>query len=52
MKHADKTLIQHDYQLVTTVVMKNCDPLVSGPAFAIDKTPVSVNIMKILRRWI
>lgn len=28
------------YQLVMTVVMKNCDPLVSGPAFAIDRTPV------------
>lgn len=28
------------YQLVMTAVMKNCDPLVSGPAFAIDRTPV------------
>lgn len=27
------------YQPVVTVVMKNCDPLVSGPAFAIDKNP-------------
>jgi hypothetical protein len=29
-----------NYQLVVTVVMKNCEPLVSGPAFAIDKIPV------------
>lgn len=28
------------YQLVMTAVMKNCDPLVSGPAFAIDSSPV------------
>lgn len=28
------------YQLVLTVVMKNCEPLESGPEFAIDKTPV------------
>jgi len=27
------------YQLVVTVVMKNCDPLVSGPEFAIDRNP-------------
>lgn len=26
-------------QLVLTVVIKNWDPLVSGPAFAMDKTP-------------
>lgn len=25
--------------MVITVVMKNCEPLVSGPAFAIDKKP-------------
>ena len=29
-----------DYQWVATVVMKNCDPLESGPAFAIDTSPV------------
>lgn len=29
-----------NYQLVVTVVMKNCEPLVSEPAFAIDKSPV------------
>jgi len=29
-----------NYQLVVTVVMKNCEPLVSGPAFAIDRIPV------------
>lgn len=29
----------NDYQLVITVVMKNCEPLVSGPAFAIDRNP-------------
>lgn len=28
-----------NYHLVITVVMKNCEPLVSGPAFAIDKKP-------------
>lgn len=28
------------YQRVATVVMKNCDPLESGPAFAIDRSPV------------
>lgn len=33
-----------NYQLVVTVVMKNCEPLVSGPAFAIDRSPVSKNI--------
>lgn len=27
------------YQLVVTVVMKNCEPLVSEPAFAIDNSP-------------
>ena len=26
-------------QLIRTVVMKNCDPLVSGPAFAMDSMP-------------
>jgi len=31
---------RYNYQLVVTVVMKNCEPLVSGPAFAIDKNPV------------
>jgi hypothetical protein len=29
-----------NYQLVVTVVMKNCEPFVSRPAFAIDKVPV------------
>lgn len=28
-----------NYQLVVTVVMKNCEPLVSLPAFAIDRSP-------------
>lgn len=28
------------HQLVVTVVMKNCDPLVSSPEFAIDRNPV------------
>lgn len=28
-----------NYQPVLTVVMKNCEPLLSGPEFAIDKTP-------------
>lgn len=28
-----------NYQLVVTVVMKNCEPLVFFPAFAIDKSP-------------
>lgn len=27
------------YQLVVTVVMKNWEPLVSGPALAIDRSP-------------
>lgn len=27
------------YQLVVTVVMKNCEPFVSGPAFAMDRRP-------------
>jgi len=41
-EHGGTGLIKdrHTYQLVTTVVMKNCDPLVSGPAFAIDSIPV------------
>jgi len=41
-EHGETGLIKdrHTYQLVTTVVMKNCDPLVSGPAFAIDSIPV------------
>lgn len=28
-----------NYQLVVTVVIKNCEPLVSGPEFAIDRKP-------------
>lgn len=27
------------YHVVVTVVMKNCEPLVSEPAFAIDNSP-------------
>ena len=29
-----------NYQLVVTVVIKNCEPFVSGPAFAIDRSPI------------
>lgn len=32
-------IISLTYQFVVTVVMKNCEPLESGPEFAIDKTP-------------
>lgn len=30
-----------NYQLVVTVVMKNCEPLVFFPAFAIDNSPAN-----------
>ena len=36
------------YQLVFTVVMKNWEPLVFDPAFAMDKTPIII-INKIMR---
>lgn len=41
-------LERDDYQLAFTVVMKNCDPLESGPEFAIDKIPVGQKKGKIL----
>ena len=34
---------KENYWLVLTVVMKNCNLLVSSPTFAIEKFPVSKN---------
>ena len=42
-KYAIDAPKKDNYQSVLIVVMKNCDPLVSGPPFAIDKFPVSKN---------
>lgn len=47
MQEKDDRRQMHSYQLVVTVVMKNCDPLVSGPAFAIDSTPVYIYVKQI-----
>ena len=37
-----KTQCLPSSQGVTTVVMKNCEPFVFGPAFAIDRSPLVV----------
>ena len=41
-KTPPKTTWRPSSQAVFTVQMKNCDPFVPGPAFAIDKTPAPV----------
>jgi hypothetical protein len=38
-----KSNVLNAYQLAFTVVMKNCDPLESGPEFAMETTPEIVN---------
>jgi hypothetical protein len=50
-KSTDFTIVHartKGYQLVLTVVMKNCEPFVFGPAFAIDKIPATNSLSDIL----